>query len=110
VRGVHFDVDEKMAAALCALLLLGSVNSFNVNSRIAGSRALPSMRHSGFVTDSSGVIVGLAENIAEAAPILADEVELTKLFGRLAEKRVLLDVPGAGVLPSQTSGVELRKP
>jgi hypothetical protein len=86
-----------MAASLCALLLLGSVNSFNVRSHISGPRAFSSRRQSGFVTDSNGVIVGLAENDAVAVPILADEVELTKLFGRFAENRILLDVPGAGL-------------
>lgn len=50
------------------------------------------------MTDSSGVIVGLAETDAAVAPILTDEVELTKIFGRFAENRILLDVPGAGPL------------
>ena len=85
-----------MAASLCVLLLLGSVNSFSVRSLISGPRTLASRRQSGLLTDSSGVIVGLAETDAVVAPILTDEVELTKIFGRFAENRILLDVPGAG--------------
>ena len=36
--------------------------------------------------------------LADGAGALTDEVELTKLFGRMADKVLLLDVPGAGTV------------